>query len=77
MDYIIKHSDCRILLVDHEYSHLVSGSNVPVIISNDTGRSGDPYEEFLLEGRNYSDEKGWLGLEAEEDENAGAVLCYT
>lgn len=77
VDYIVEHSGCRILLVDHEYAYLVSGSKVPVVISNDTGRSGDPYEEFLTEGRRYSNEKGWLGLGAEEDENAGAVLCYT
>lgn len=77
VDYIVEHSGCRVLLVDHEYAYLVSGSDVPVIISNDTGRSGDPYEEFLTEGRRYSNEKGWLGLDAEEDENAGAVLCYT
>lgn len=77
VEYIIDHSGCRLLLVDHEYLHLVDGTKVPVIISNDTGQDGDPYEEFLTEGRRSSCEKGWPGLEAEWDENAGAVLCYT
>jgi hypothetical protein len=63
--------------VDHEYLHLVDGTKVPIIVSNDTGRAGDPYEEFLTEGRRSSNEKGWPGLEAESDENAGAALCYT
>lgn len=75
--YIIEHSGCRLILVDHEYTHLIQGTNVPVIVSNDTGRSGDPYEEFLSSGRTFSAEKGWEGLQAESDENAAAVLCYT
>lgn len=77
VEYIIDHSGCRLLLVDHEYLHLVDGTKVPIIISNDTGREGDPYEEFLIEGRRSSNEKGWSGLQAEPDENAAAVLCYT
>jgi long-subunit acyl-CoA synthetase (AMP-forming) len=77
VEYIIDHSECRLLLVDHEYLHLVNGTKVPIIISHDTGRAGDPYEKFLTGGRRSSNEKGWPGLEAEPDENAGAVLCYT
>ena len=46
-------------------------------MSNDTGRDGDPYEEFLTKGRQFSQERGWPGLEWEADENAGAALCYT
>lgn len=46
-------------------------------MSNDTGRDGDPYENFLTEGRRFSKEKGWPGLETEPDENAAAMLCYT
>lgn len=75
--YIIEHSQAKLLLVDHECKHLVAGHNVPVIISNDTGRVGDPYEQFLTEGRQFSKEKGWPGLMPELDENAAAVLCYT
>ena len=77
MAYIIEHSQCKLLLVDYEYAKLVSATQVPVVISNDTGRSGDPYEAFLDEGRRFSNEGGWPGLEPEHDENAGAVLCYT
>lgn len=75
--YIIEHSQAKLLLVDYEFKHLVAGLNVPVIISNDTGRTGDPYEQFLVEGRQFSKEKGWPGLVPEPDENGPAVLCYT
>ena len=75
--YIIEHSSCSLILVDHEYIHLISGTKVPKIISHDTGREGDPYESFLNLGRRFSLERGWSGLEAEPDENAPAVLCYT
>ncbi|KAK7058827.1 hypothetical protein VNI00_001451 [Paramarasmius palmivorus] len=75
--YILEHSESKLILIDHEYLHLIEGSNIPFIVSNDTGRSGDPYEEFLREGRRFSAEKGWPGLDPEPDEDAGAVLCYT
>ncbi|KZT30376.1 acetyl-CoA synthetase-like protein [Neolentinus lepideus HHB14362 ss-1] len=77
VDYILNHSVSKIILVDHEYTHLVKGSKVPVIVSQDTGRAGDPYEEFLSSGRRFSQEKGWHGLEAEANEDVGACLCYT
>ncbi|CAA7266586.1 unnamed protein product [Cyclocybe aegerita] len=77
VEYILGHSQCRLLLVDYEYLHLVAGTKIPVIVTNDTGRAGDPYEDFLADGRRFSKEKGWPGLEAEPDENAAAVLCYT
>ncbi|TFK30585.1 AMP-dependent synthetase and ligase [Coprinopsis marcescibilis] len=75
--YILEHSGASIILVDYEYKHLVGSTKARVIVSNDTGRAGDPYEEFLTQGRAYSNERGWQGLEAEPDENTGAVLCYT
>ncbi|KAH7915387.1 hypothetical protein BJ138DRAFT_1141987 [Hygrophoropsis aurantiaca] len=75
--YILQHSGSKIILVDREYAHLVQGSQIPVIISHDSGRPEDPYELFLSNGRKFSAEKGWAGLEVEPDENAGAILCYT
>ncbi|KII93264.1 hypothetical protein PLICRDRAFT_384862 [Plicaturopsis crispa FD-325 SS-3] len=76
--YILDHSGARLILVDHECAHLIPrDSKVPVVVSKDTGRAGDPYEEFLSAGRRFSGEKGWAGLQAEGDENAPAVLCYT
>lgn len=75
--YILEHSGSSIILVDHEYTHLIEGTKIPYIISSDTGRDGDPYETFLSEGRIFSQEGGWQGLEVEADENASAVLCYT
>ncbi|KAK2461801.1 hypothetical protein APHAL10511_006264 [Amanita phalloides] len=75
--YILEHSSPKLILIDYEYSHLIEGTTIPYIISNDTGRDGDPYETFLSEGRLFSQEKGWHGLDVEVDENASAVLCYT
>ncbi len=75
--YILEHSGASLLLIDHEYTQLVEGINVPMIISHDKGGVDDPYEEFLSLGRQFSLEKGWEGLDAERHEDAGAVLCYT
>lgn len=81
--YIVVHSGAKLILVDHEFAHLVPAAFVAehgsdaVIVSRDTGRAGDPYEEFLSAGRRFSGEKGWAGLEAEPDEDAPASLCYT
>lgn len=78
--YILQHSGAKLILVDHELTHLLNSSDrpqVPVIICKDTGRRGDPYEEFLSEGRKFSEERGWEGLEAEVDENSPCCLCYT
>ncbi|KAL0563709.1 hypothetical protein V5O48_018355, partial [Marasmius crinis-equi] len=73
----IEHSECKLILIDHEYLQLIDGINTPRIVSNDTGRQRDPYENFLSKGRRYSREKGWPGLDAEIDEEAPAVLTYT
>ena len=78
--YILQHSGAKLILVDHELIHLLNSSDrsqVSVIVCKDTGRKGDPYEEFLSAGRKFSKERGWEGLEAEIDENAAACLCYT
>ncbi|KAF7339815.1 AMP-dependent synthetase and ligase [Mycena venus] len=76
--YILEHSGSSIILVDHEYVHLLPPNlKVRVIVSNDTGRPGDPYEDFLSSGRAFSQERGWAGLEYTTDENAPATLCYT
>ncbi|KAJ7071215.1 hypothetical protein C8F01DRAFT_1109561 [Mycena amicta] len=76
--YILDHSGSSIILVDHEFLHLIpAGIKVPVIVCKDSGRQGDPYEDFLSSGRRFSQEKGWYGLEYSADETAPAVLCYT
>ncbi|KIJ45585.1 hypothetical protein M422DRAFT_75032 [Sphaerobolus stellatus SS14] len=77
VDYILEHSGANLVLVDHEFAHLTKGAKARVIVSNDTGRAGDPYEAFLASGRRFGQEKGWEGLEMELDENANASLCYT
>ncbi|TRM65759.1 hypothetical protein BD626DRAFT_485748 [Schizophyllum amplum] len=75
--YIIEHSGSRLILVDHEYTHLLDGISLPTVVCQDTGRAGDPYEDFLTSGRVFSRERGWPGLDIETDENQGAALCYT
>jgi len=75
--YILNHSGAKIIIVDHEHTYLVKGAEVPVIVSKDTGRRGDPYEAFLSAGRKFSRERGWPGLEWESNEDANAALCYT
>lgn len=77
VEYILDHSGAKIILVDYEFVHLVQGAKARVVVSKDTGRPGDPYEEFLSSGRRFSQEKGWQGLQAESNEDAGACLCYT
>lgn len=67
----------KLILVDFEYTHLVRDAKAQVIVCKDTGRFGDPYEEFLSKGRQHSNEKGWPGLFMESDEDSGATLCYT
>ncbi|KAF5377501.1 hypothetical protein D9615_005269 [Tricholomella constricta] len=75
--YILEHSGARLILIDHEYTHLIQGTSIPFVVSNDTGRPGDPYETFLDTGRQFSGERGWAGLDADADENKPCLLCYT
>ena len=77
VSYILEHSGAKFIIIDYEYKNLAQNAKVPIVVSNDTGREGDPYEEFLTKGRQFSQERGWPGLEWEADENAGAALCYT
>lgn len=77
MNYILSHSGSKILLVDQEFRHLARDCKIPTVVSDDTGRAEDPYEQFLSAGREYSKEQGWPGLELEADEDAPASLCYT
>jgi hypothetical protein len=77
MRYILEQSNPSLILVDVEYAHLVQGTNVEVIVSHDTGSEGCPYEAFLAEGRQFSQEKGWQGLTAVADEMSPAFINFT
>ncbi|KAH7344683.1 acetyl-CoA synthetase-like protein [Rhizoctonia solani] len=77
VDYILEHSGAKLILVDYECVKFVEGKKIPYVVCNDTGRAGDPYEDYLARGRQLSREEGWTGLEMELDENANASLCYT
>jgi fatty-acyl-CoA synthase len=58
--FILRHSGARLVFVDHEYAHLVGdgadgadggGSAVERVVRiDDTGATGDPYEDFLAGG---------------------------
>jgi fatty-acyl-CoA synthase len=55
VEFILGHSGARFVFVDHEFEHLVSGdlggtAVERVVRIDDTGASGDPYEDFLAEG---------------------------
>ncbi|KAL4064962.1 hypothetical protein V8B97DRAFT_2025861 [Scleroderma yunnanense] len=77
VSYILDHSGAKLILVDYECLHLLPAIRATTIVCYDTGRTGDPYEEFLSLGRKFSQERGWVGLDVETDEEAGAALCYT
>ena len=75
--YILEHSEAKLIFVDHEYTHLVQGTKIPFIVTNDSGREDCPYEQFLTAGRKFSAERGWAGLEWERNEDAPCALNYT
>jgi fatty-acyl-CoA synthase len=73
LEYILQDSGARFLVVDHSLHELVEDADVDLetIVVQDTGESGDPYEDFLASG---SDEplESWL-----EDENEPISINYT
>jgi len=75
--YILEHSESKLVFVDHEYVDLVQGAKAPTVVCEDSGRAGDPYEEFLSAGRRFSQEMGWGGLQMDADENTPFCLNYT
>ena len=75
--YILEHSGAKLVLLDHELAHLVTDTTIPVVVTRDDGRPGNPYEDFLSAGRAFSQERGWAGLVWEKDEDAAMALCYT
>jgi hypothetical protein len=79
MDYILEHCEPSLIMVDREYAHMVSKlqGKVEIVISDDTARVGCPYEAFLTQGREYSREAGWQGIEMVSDEMAPACVNYT
>lgn len=53
IDYILQHSGARYLFVDATLESLVTSldtGGLPIVRIDDTGASGDPYEDFLAEG---------------------------
>ncbi|HET9016362.1 MAG TPA: acyl--CoA ligase family protein [Thermomicrobiaceae bacterium] len=72
--YILRHSGARFLFVDAELLPVVTPldlSGLRVVRIDDTGRTDDPYEQFLAEGRSESPES-WL-----VDEEEPFSLSYT
>jgi fatty-acyl-CoA synthase len=48
--HIIQHSGARMVFVDREFAHLVGGAGLPTVRIDDTGKPGDPYDDFLAGG---------------------------
>lgn len=53
--YVLEHSGSTVILVDHEFTHLVPtelGEGITVVVSKDSGgqEEDDPYEKFLDRG---------------------------
>ncbi len=74
IDYILRHSGASTLFVDSELVPLVADLSIPglrVVHVHDTGRAGDPYEDFLATG---STEPVPLWL---EDEDETISINYT
>lgn len=58
----------------------MKSAKVPVVICQDTGSQGDPYEDFIEQGAAYDRQhggKGWAGLPFNDDELNTMTLCYT
>lgn len=55
IDYVLTHSDAKVVLIDSELKHLVpkARNGVTIIVSHDSGGQdpSDPYEAFLNKGR--------------------------
>lgn len=77
VNYILKHSGAKAILVDHEYQDLVKDSPLPQVIIHDSGLPTDPYEQFLQKGLSKADTLGWSGLDQTDNEDEGVSLCYT
>jgi fatty-acyl-CoA synthase len=74
IEYILRHSGARILLVDNELAPLVDGSDVPDVVRiDDTGDDTDPYES-LLSSVAGSDP---LTIESPSDEEETISINYT
>jgi fatty-acyl-CoA synthase len=74
VEYILEHSGTRVLLVDAELEPLLTPvdlSRLEVIRVDDTGKPGDPYEDFLAAGSPEQPES-WL-----EDEEETISVNYT
>jgi fatty-acyl-CoA synthase len=74
IDYILKDSGTRTLLVDAELKELVDPidlGDIETIVIEDTGERDDPYEELLASG-SPDEPESWL-----EDENEPISINYT
>ena len=62
--YIVEHSGAKMVFVDAELEKLLADVDVEQVRIDDTGESGDPYEDYIAEG---SDEPVESVLEDEEE----------
>src|SRR3712207_5006841 len=50
ISYIVEHSEAKMVFVDAELEELLEGTSVERVRIDDTGETGDPYEDYLAEG---------------------------
>ncbi|GAA98030.1 uncharacterized protein L969DRAFT_81677 [Mixia osmundae IAM 14324] len=76
VDYILEFSGAKLVVVDHQFAHLVEGTSAKVVVCK--GEAGDAFETMLARGREISlKQRGWQGLELEADEHRSISLNWT
>lgn len=75
--YILEASGAVMVLCDSQFTSVVEGTSVPLVVSDDTRPSGDAYEALIEEGRKKSNATGFSTIMGISDENMGLALNYT
>ncbi|KAH8552646.1 AMP-dependent synthetase and ligase [Umbelopsis sp. PMI_123] len=72
VDYIVRHSEAKMFIIDAEYRHLIpSDLDIPIVLITEDNQ--DPYEEMLRLGEHGR----WQDLELVTDEREVFGMSYT
>jgi fatty-acyl-CoA synthase len=78
IEYVLRHSGARILLVDHELLHLVEGAEgLDVVRIDDTGDDTDPYESLVASVTTVEGSDPALTVVTPLDEEETISINYT
>lgn len=73
VEYIVKHSDAKMFIIDSEYQHLIPAKlDIKVVVIHE-GAKDDPYEAMLKLGEHGQ----WSDLELAGDERDVFGISYT